>query len=133
MTSTSLEDQILRLRRRDHRYRRFAYEFVLEALDHTIVRLQRGAVSPGGLGAPDRHVRGQELLEGVRELALQRFGRLARIVLNHWGVRRTEDVGEIVFLLIDVGLLNRHPSDSRLDFADGYDFELAFERDAALS
>ena len=124
MTAQGLEEQILRLRRRDRRYRRYAYEFVLEALDHTIAHT--GRLWSAG---EERHVTGRELLDGLRALAVERFGPLAKLVLNHWGVTRTEDFGEIVFGLVEIGLLNRHPGDSRLDFADGYDFEKVFERD----
>jgi uncharacterized repeat protein (TIGR04138 family) len=120
----SLEEKILTLRRRDRRYARFAYDFVLEALDHTLTRT--GKMGKSGEG---RHVGGRELLEGIRELVLERFGPLGKLVLNTWGVMRTEDFGEIVFNLVDIGLLNRRSEDTRLDFAHGYDFEQAFERD----
>jgi uncharacterized repeat protein (TIGR04138 family) len=123
MATQSLEEKILTLRKRDRRYARFAYDFVLEALDYTISRAGRR-----GRTGENRHVGGRELLEGIREMVADQFGPLGKLVLNHWGVTRTEDVGEIVFNLIDIGLLNRRPEDTRLDFADGYDFEVAFER-----
>jgi uncharacterized repeat protein (TIGR04138 family) len=72
-------------------------------------------------------VNGRELLDGIRECAHEQFAPLAKLVLNHWGVERTEDFGEIVFNLVEIGLLNRRPDDTRLDFADGYDFAQAFE------
>ena len=108
----------------DPRFKREAYDFVLRALDHTIRSLNRS-----GRGALEKHITGQELLEGMRELALREFGLLARAVLESWGVTRTEDVGEIVFNLVDHQLLNRQDSDTREDFRDGYSFEKVFEQD----
>jgi len=118
-----LEERVALIRRRDRRYSRNAYFFVLDALDYTIEHLGRHRQV-----GEARHVGGREVLEGVRELAAGQFGPLAQIVLQRWGIVRTEDIGEVVFNLIDVGLLSRRPEDSRLDFADGFDFGSAFEQ-----
>jgi uncharacterized repeat protein (TIGR04138 family) len=101
---------------RDRRYAYDAYQFVLEALDYTYRMVKKR-----------RHVTGGELLEGVRSYALERYGPMARTVLEHWGITRCEDVGEIVFNLVDNGLLNKTEKDSRDDFKGGYDFKRAFE------
>ena len=76
--------------------------------------------------------------EGLFTLAAEKFGPMATVCLERWGIKTTEDVGEVVFNLIDSGLLSRQPSDSRLDFVDGFDFEPTFdeifrERTAAIS
>ena len=63
----------------------------------------------------------------VRDLALRRFGPLARTVLEHWGIHSTGDVGEIVFILVDCGVLIKQPTDSREDFEGLFSFEEAFE------
>ncbi len=84
-------------------------------LDYTVRRLDK-----------PRHVSGQELLDGLREFALEEFGPMAQTVLGGWGVRRTEDFGEIVFNLVEAGLLGKTDQDSRADFANGYDFDDAF-------
>lgn len=76
--------------------------------------------------AEPRHIKGQELLEGLRDYALDRYGPLAWVLLQDWGVRRCEDFGEIVFNLVDCGALGKTEDDSREDFAGGYDFETAF-------
>jgi uncharacterized repeat protein (TIGR04138 family) len=105
---------------RDPRYAREAYTFVREALDFTqklIGRENRGAI---------RHVSGQELLDGIRQLALQQFGPMAMTVLEEWGVRNCRDFGEIVFNMVEIGLLAKTEKDSREDFAGGYDFTDAF-------
>jgi uncharacterized repeat protein (TIGR04138 family) len=100
----------------DGRYRPEAYYFLLEALDFTL----------SGLEAP-RHVSGRELLDGIRRLALQRFGPTSRLVFEHWGVRTTEDFGRIVFQLVERGVLSKTETDSIEDFADGFDFKTIFE------
>ncbi len=128
-----VEERIQDIRRRDRRYARNAYFFVLDALDHTIVHLGRDAKT-----GEERHIGGRELLEGIREFASDQFGPMASLVFENWGVTATEDFGEIVFNLIDAGMLSRRAEDSRLDFVDGYDFRDAFaasfrERLAAIS
>lgn len=100
----------------DKRYKAEAYNFVMEALAFTLRKIAR-----------PRHVSGQELLEGIREYALQQFGLLTRTVLQHWGVRCTEDFGEIVFNMVETGLLGKTTQDSRDDFKDRYDFKKAFD------
>jgi uncharacterized repeat protein (TIGR04138 family) len=119
--SDGLEQRILEVRRRDRRFARNAYYFVLDALDHTIVELGRDRAT-----GEERHISGQDLLGGIRELAAEQFGPMASLVFESWGIRSTADFGEIVFSLVDVGLLSRRPEDSRLDFVDGYDFEDTF-------
>lgn len=122
MASDGIEERLLAVRRRDRRFARHAYEFVLDALDHTIVTLGKDRLT-----GEERHVGGQELLEGIRELAAQQFGPMAGVVFRRWGITRSEDFGEIVFNLIDAGLLSRRAEDSRMDFSDGCDFEQAFD------
>jgi uncharacterized repeat protein (TIGR04138 family) len=102
---------------RDHRYAREAYVFVSEALGYTVQKAGRKG-----------HVTGRELCEGLAEFALQQFGRLARTVLENWGVHRSEDVGEIVFNMVEAGLLRKTEEDRREDFAGVLDFTAALDR-----
>lgn len=103
--------------RRDPRYSEAAYEFVRTGLDFTVRRLKK-----------PRHVSGGELLEGLRQFALGEFGPMTKTTLAEWGITRTEDVGEIVFNLVEFGLLGKTDEDSRADFAGGYDFDQAFRQ-----
>jgi uncharacterized repeat protein (TIGR04138 family) len=116
MQGVDFEQALEKILRKDKRYRREAYLFVREALDFT-----QKIVSESN---PDRvrHVSGQELLEGVRKFALQQFGPMAMLVLNDWGVKTCEDFGEIVFNMVESGLLAKTEKDSREDFRGGYDF-----------
>lgn len=116
MYEVSLDSVVTELVRRNPRYAETAYLFVLQALR---VRLQ-------ALPSP-RHVSGAELAGAVRELAVRRFGPMARTVLEHWGIHSTTDMGEIVFSLVERGILIKQPGDSREDFEGLYTFDEAFE------
>jgi uncharacterized repeat protein (TIGR04138 family) len=122
MNDTAFQEGVEAICAKDPRYPADAYYFLREALDFTVKSLKKS-----GTGA-DRHVSGRELLEGWRQCALQEFGPLTLTVLHAWGVRRTEDVGELVFNLVESGRLGKTDKDSRADFAAGYDFDEAFAK-----
>src|SRR5919108_243488 len=107
-----------RIRLREQRFDERAYLFVLTALEHFQVRLPER-----------RHISGRELALACRDLALERFGVMARLVLEHWGVRSTADIGDIVFTLVDLGLLISQPTDTREEFVGVFDFDQEFERE----
>jgi len=110
-------DEIVRA---DGRYDRDAYDFVRVGLDFTIKVLKKDSRGPG------RHVSGHELLDGLRCFALDQFGPMAKTVLSYWGVKQCEDFGEIVFCMVDKGILGKTAQDTREDFKGGYDFDEAF-------
>jgi uncharacterized repeat protein (TIGR04138 family) len=116
--------------RRDSRYPLEAYEFVFSALAHTQYLLGRKPpsellVAAGATPDDENHVTGQQLLWGIRDLALREFGLMARTVFRLWGINRTADFGEIVFNLIESGLMSKTSQDERRDFQDVYDLDLA--------
>jgi len=121
MQDATLAQTVKNICERDPRYRAEAYMFLLESLDFTARMMNKTAKS-----GRERHVAGRELLEGVRQYALQEYGPMALSVLDSWGIRRTEDFGEVVFNLVEAGKLRRTEEDSRADFANGYDFSEAF-------
>ncbi len=53
---------------------------------------------------------------------------MAMTVLEEWGIRNCQDFGEVVFNMVEIGLLAKTEKDSRADFADGYDFYEAFRK-----
>jgi uncharacterized repeat protein (TIGR04138 family) len=112
-------DQILAT---DNRFHRDAYLFMREALDFT-----QKIVGRENLGKV-RHVTGQELLDGLRQYSLQQFGPMAATVFEEWGIRNCQNFGEIVFNMVEIGLLARTEKDSRDDFQNGYDFTDAFRK-----
>lgn len=105
----------------DNRYDAEAYAFVRDALDYTI-KLRR----KNNKDDTQRHVSGQELLEGVRQYALKEFGPMVVTVLSYWGIHCCEDVGNIVFNLIKKEIFGKSDRDTIDDFKNGFDFQEAF-------
>lgn len=122
MSDSSFQQAVTEICVRDARYAAEGYYFLREALDATVKALKKPAEGP------ERHVSGRELCEGFRDLALQEFGPLALTVLNTWGIQRTEDLGEIVFNLVETGKLGKTEKDDRKDFAGVYDFHDTFAK-----
>lgn len=120
MKNISYNEALAQIVRDDPRYDEHAYLFLREALDFTIQKMAKPVEGPA------RHVSGHELLEGIRVYALQEFGPMTFRVLAHWGIKRCEDFGEIVFNLVDKGILGKTERDSREDFSGAYDFTEAF-------
>ena len=119
MAKLQFADEILdQLQERNPRFHSRSYEFVLHAL-HSVIR---------SLDKP-RHISGRELADGVRELALGRYGPLARTVLEHWGIHETEDGGCVVCAMVEQGILVKEDEDEQQDFTDLFDFEQVFEQD----
>jgi uncharacterized repeat protein (TIGR04138 family) len=106
------------IRIREPRFHEQGYLFVLSALEMCQAQLKAR-----------RHITGAELANACRELALDRYGLMARVVLEYWGISATVDIGDIVFTLVDLGFLLSQPQDTRDEFADVFDFDRAFERD----
>jgi len=103
------------VRERDPRYAREAYGFLMLALARTVE-----ALPPARRADPARrHLSGRELLDGMLALARAEFGPLAPAVFHEWGLERSEDVGEMVFHLVETGQLSARPEDRREDFAGG--------------
>jgi uncharacterized repeat protein (TIGR04138 family) len=117
MTELQFHEEVLdRLQEQNPRFHARSYEFVMLALQSVIQSLD----------AP-RHISGRELTDSVRRLAIGRYGLLAKAVLEHWGIHETEDVGRVVFAMVEQGLLVKEDDDTPEDFADLFDFEDAFE------
>ncbi|MFQ5745786.1 MAG: Minf_1886 family protein [Gemmatimonadota bacterium] len=116
MNEMMVGETLAQLARRNPRFAEPAYVFVLAALHYCLE----------GLPEP-RHISGSELADAVRGLAIDRFGPLAKTVLEHWGVYSTSDLGDMVFLLVDHGVLTKQESDRREDFEGLFSFEEAFE------
>jgi len=128
--------RIAAIREHDPRYAYEAYLFMLEALNFTqqaaTAANDANAGSTGDRNGP-KHVSGRQLLDGVRGYAREEFGLMAATVLRLWGVRATMDVGEIVFNLIEAGLLSKTDSDSREDFRDVFDLGQSLGEDYPMA
>lgn len=156
MTIADPSHPLFQLLQRDKRYALDAYLFVLEALSFAQESLGMGQEPapeeleplPGGEAEPaararpargrarrrqaERHVSGQQLCEAARLYGLQQYGYLAPTVLGTWGIRRTDDIGEIVFNMIEIGQMRKTRADRREDFHGVYEFDEAFARDLSF-
>jgi uncharacterized repeat protein (TIGR04138 family) len=122
MQEVNFDEVLEKMIAQDPRFAREAYHFTREALDFTqklISRENKGTV---------RHVTGQELLDGIRQYALQQYGPMTMTVLAEWNIKKCRDFGDIVFNMVESGLLAKTDQDTRNDFQQGYDFTDAFRK-----
>ena len=116
------------------RYPLEAFLFIQRGLDWTVRQIHGEADNDTVVHDLDdpassaRHVTGQELCLGLRDYALDRYGRLAGTVLRNWGIRSCEDFGHIVFAMVDAGLMHKNADDSIADFENVFEFRNAFGR-----
>jgi uncharacterized repeat protein (TIGR04138 family) len=122
MQAMQFEQSVVSILKREKRFDPHAYFFLKDALDFT---LKRAAETNAGQA---RHVTGQELLEGFRDFALEQFGPMASTLMREWGVRKCQDVGDMVFHLIEEQVFGKQDSDRREDFAESFDFEDSLAR-----
>ena len=121
MQAIQFEQSVVSILKRDQRFDPHAYFFLKEALDFTLKRI---ADANSG---QSRHVSGPELLEGFRDHALEQFGPMASTLMTEWGVRKCQDVGDMVFLLIEEQVFGKQESDRPEDFAGLFDLKAALE------
>ena len=105
--------------RSDGRYPPEAYGFLHESLARAI-KSAHGVDIPGAGG--QHHVSGRQICEAARDLAIERWGMLAEVVLGRWNIRGTIDLGNMVYLLINHGMWRKTEQDSLEDFRDVFDF-----------
>ena len=117
MQAVQYEQSVVSILNRDKRFDPHAYFFLKDALDFTLKRVEEGN------GGQARHVSGPELLEGFRDFALEQFGPMASTLMIEWGVRKCQDVGDMVFLLIEEQVFGKQDSDRREDFSGTFDLE----------
>ncbi len=120
MKRLSFDEAMHLILKEDTRYPLEAYVFLRLALDFTIRTMNKPATGPA------RHITGRELLDGIRLYALQEFGPITRTVLDAWGITRTEDFGNLVFNLVNHGVLGKTDQDKIEDFTNVYAFQTAF-------
>ncbi len=82
----------------------------------------------GGEGTKkrNRHFDSAAVMAEFRDRALDQYGPLAYTVLTEWGVTRCEDIGEMMFNLVDSGRVKKDDGDTPESFIGGYDFKEAF-------
>jgi uncharacterized repeat protein (TIGR04138 family) len=122
MQEVNFDEVVEAILAKDTRYHRDAYAFMREALGFT-----QKLISKANAGKV-RHVTGQELLDGIRQYALSQYGPMTLTVLEEWGIHQCHDFGELVFNMVEGGLLAKTDTDTRDDFQTGYDFNDAFRK-----
>ncbi len=100
----------------DSRYHPDAYEFVMEALAFTQKKFKMA-----------KHVSGRQFLEGIKALLLKKFGPMTIQILDYWGVKNTEDFGNIVYNLEKFKVIAKDDDDQYETFKDVYDFQKVFD------
>ncbi len=121
----------------DKRYSIEAYFFVRDALGYASDSLELKKTFQHGAETiesnEEHHLTGQQLCEAIREYALSQFGYMTRIVLKNWGVQATSDFGEIVYNMIEIGLMKKSPKDHRSHFDNVYEFKDVFDSQFQIS
>ena len=95
------------------RFTREAFGFVLKSLTY--------ALKLTGSRKMPHHISARELIEAAEPYAKETWGSSAKAELKSWGIETASDVGEIVFLLVENGILGKREEDRREDF-DGLPF-----------
>jgi uncharacterized repeat protein (TIGR04138 family) len=119
MQSVSFSEALDTVIARDSRYDREAYVFLRDALEFTLKKRRKARKDENDVPAA-------ELLDGFRLYALKECGPMARLVLDYWGVRSCEDVGNLVFNLVEANVFSKTDRDTAEEFRHGFDFEEAF-------
>lgn len=121
MQTIGFQDALEKILKQDNRYHAEAYAFLRDALEATLKRRKKARKD-----SVTTHVSASELLDGFRHHTLQEFGPMAITVLNYWGLSGPEDVGNIVFNLVQSGVFGKTDEDTIESFREGYDFNEAF-------
>lgn len=128
---------LIKLLCEDRRYKLEAYQFVRSGLEFAQEVLELGrheeTMLPEGEVRTVRHVTGQDLSHALKQYAHDQYGYLAKLVLADWGIRTTNDFGEIVYNLIKIGEMTKSPEDRREDFDGVFDFDQALCREFVIT
>jgi uncharacterized repeat protein (TIGR04138 family) len=116
MQTIGFQEAVEKIHKDDSRYHGDAYVFLRDALEATLKRRKKARKEASS------HIGATELLEGFRVYCLQEFGPMAFTVLNYWGVRCSEDIGNMVFNLVDAEVFGKTDEDTIESFRNGYDF-----------
>ena len=128
----SIEQDLATIAKRT-RYPIDAFLFVQRGLDFTVNRLH-GEIDDvldtdfdTDAYESQRHVSGRDLCIGLRDFAIREYGMLARTVLKRWRITSCRDFGQVVFAMVDAGMMRKTDEDTIHDFNNVFDFASAFE------
>jgi uncharacterized repeat protein (TIGR04138 family) len=120
MQQQGFQEAVDKICREDTRYQAEAYAFLRDSLEVTMKRRKKTRKESGS------HVGAEELLDGFRLHALDEFGPMSLMVLDYWGLRATEDVGNMVFNLVKAQVFGKTDEDTIESFRDVFDFAEVF-------
>ena len=120
-TEPSKQNLLAQILGKDPRYPVEAYHFVSQA-----VNLISREIMAKRKTASNRHITGLQLLNGMKQLLLGKYGCMAIDVLTAWNIYTTDDIGNIVFNLAEVHLLGTSENDRKEDFHNRFSFQDAF-------
>ena len=120
MQETGFQQAVEKICRQDKRYHQEAYAFLRDSLEVTMKRRKKTRKDTSS------HVGAEELLDGFRLHALDEFGPMSLMVLNYWGLRASEDVGNMVFNLVNAEVFGKTDEDMIESFRDVFDFSEVF-------
>ena len=120
MQQTGFQEAVEKICHEDKRYHSEAYGFLRDALESTMKRRKKTRKESGS------HVGAGELLDGFRLHALEEFGPMSLMVLNYWGLRASEDVGNMVFNLVNAQVFGKTDEDTIESFREVFDFTEVF-------
>jgi uncharacterized repeat protein (TIGR04138 family) len=120
MQKIGFAEAVERIITEDPRFHRDVYAFLRDALDFTVKQQKKNKEGV------TRHVTADQLLDGIRLYAIKEFGPMVPTVFGYWNVRSCEDLGYIVFNMIQKEILGKNDSDTIEQFREGYDFHEAF-------
>ena len=109
----------------DRRFALETYRFMQEALEYAVCvgATEDSETDDDDVFASDDegHVTGQDLCYAVAEYAVREYGYLAKDVLAQLGLRKTSDIGDVVYNMIRFGFMTKSDRDRREDFDDVFD------------
>ncbi len=106
----------------DPRFSEEAYAFISDAVLYTTHKVESDSTMH------KHHITGKELLNGIKDFAMQQFGPIAPAVLRHWGLNDSMAIGHVVFNMVNNQLLGKSQEDTIDDFKNGFDFDMEFSK-----
>ena len=124
-----MKKSIKEIAKLDGRYSLRAFEFVQEGLGRTIKKHYGDEIE----NESPHHVTGKQLCFSLAELAAEKWGRMAKVVLNQLGIKSTNDFGNIVYIMVENKWMHARLEDTIEEFESVYDFEEVFEKNYQFS
>ncbi len=120
----SLRDPVLEmLAEEKDQYPYEAYDFISGLIKLLDDELQAQIESD-----PTPNITADQLCSRCVDFACSVFGRMSRAVFSSWNIYRTQDIGIIVFHLIEAGVVGAAEGDHIEDFNDLFDMNKALDR-----